>query len=311
MENCSRNLSSVLTRRCFLQAGSIVVASIGCCEKILGTVGDSSKKRIIVGAHVWVYAAKQPEYNVTQVLPQIFSDLKYAQIDGIELMHNVLRKRETVEHIGELSQKHELPVIGTSFSGPMWNRDQYQAILEDAELVIRNLAKLKGKTFGVSVGAAPQKKTTQQLDVQADLLRKIMAVAEKHRVTINLHNHTYEVVDELHDLKGTLARIPNIKLGPDLNWLVRGGVDPVWFIRSYREQIVFLHLRDQYKDGRWSEALGEGDMDYAAIGKALRDVKFSGIVVIELAHENKFEITRPLRESWKISRQYVRQVLGY
>ena len=310
MEIYSRDSSSVLTRRCFLQAGSIVVASIGCCGKIVGAVGDSSKKRITVGAHVWVYAAKQPEYNVTPVLPQIFSDLKYAQIDGVELMHNVLRKRETVERIGELSQKYELPVIGTSFSGDMWNRDKYQAVLEDAEIVIGYLAKLKGKTFGVSVGAAPRKKTVQQLDIQADLLRKIMAIAERHRVKVNLHNHTYEVVDDLHDLKGTLARIPDAKLGPDLNWLVRGGVDPVWFIRSYGEQIVFLHLRDQYKDGRWTEALGEGDMDYAAIAKALRDVKFSGIAVIELAHENEFEITRPLRESWKISRQYVRQVLG-
>ena len=310
MEIYNRDSSSVLSRRCFLQAGSVVFASIGCCGKIAGAVVDSSKKKITVGAHVWVYAAKQPEYNVTPVLPQIFSDLKYAQIDGIEPMHNVLRKRETVERIGELSQKYELPVIGTSFSGDMWNRDKYEAVLEDAELVIGYLAKLKGKTFGVSVGAAPRKKTEQQLDIQADLLRKIMAIAEKHRVTVNLHNHTYEVVDDLHDLKGTLARIPNIKLGPDLNWLVRGGVDPVWFIRRYGEQIVFLHLRDQYKDGRWSEALGEGDMDYAAIGKALRDVKFSGIAVIELAHENEFEITRPLRESWKISRLYVRQVLG-
>jgi sugar phosphate isomerase/epimerase len=173
--------------------------------------------------------------------------------------------------------------------------------------VIGHLAKLKGKTFGISVGAAPQKKTAQQLDVQADLLRKIMAIAEKHRVTVNLHNHTYEVIDDLHDLKGTLARIPDAKLGPDLNWLVRGGVDPVWFIRNYREQIVFLHLRDQYKDGRWSEALGEGDMDYAAIGKALRDVKFSGIAVIELAHERsagntygKCSVNGPIFTSCKI-----------
>ncbi|MHC4240893.1 MAG: sugar phosphate isomerase/epimerase family protein [Planctomycetota bacterium] len=310
MEIYSHDSSSVLTRRVFLQAGSVAIASIGCRGKIVGPVGNSSKTRITVGAHVWVYAAKQPEYNVTPVLPQIFSDLKYAQIDGVELMHNVLRKRETVERIGELSEKYELPVIGTSFSGPMWNRDKYEAVLEDAEIVIGYLAKLKGKTFGVSVGAAPQKKTVQQLDIQADLLRKIMAIAEKHHVTVNLHNHTYEVVDDLHDLKGTLSRIPDVKLGPDLNWLVRGGVDPVWFIRKYGEQIVFLHLRDQYKDGRWSESLGEGNMDYAAIGKALRDIKFSGIAVIELAHENKFEITRPLRESWKISRQYVRQVLG-
>jgi len=128
---------------------------------------------------------------------------------------------------------------------------------------------------------------------------------------LNLHNHTYEVENGLHDLKGTLARIPGVKLGPDLNWLVRGGVDPDAFIREYGAQIVFLHLRDQKKDGRWSEALGEGDMDYAAIARALRDVGFTGCAVIELAHERDFKPTRPLRESLKLSREFVRNVLGY
>ena len=127
----------------------------------------------------------------------------------------------------------------------------------------------------------------------------------------NLHNHTYEVVDDLYDLKGTLARIPDVKLGPDLNWLVRGGVDPAKFIRQFGKQIVFLHLRDQEADGRWSEAMGEGNTDYQAIGKDLHEIGFRGDAVIELAHEGNFKPTRPLRESLKISREFVRKVLGY
>jgi sugar phosphate isomerase/epimerase len=119
------------------------------------------------------------------------------------------------------------------------------------------------------------------------------------------------VENDMHDLKGTLARIPDVKLGPDLNWLLRGGVDPVKFIETYGGQIVFLHIRDQKADGKWSEAVGEGNMDYAAIGKALQKVKFSGDAVIELAHEGNFKPTRPLRESLKMSRACVRQTLGF
>ena len=143
------------------------------------------------------------------------------------------------------------------------------------------------------------------------VLHKIIALCQANGVVLNLHNHTYEIVDDLHDLKGTLSRIPDVKLGPDLNWLVRGDVDPVKFIRQYSKQIVFLHLRDQKADGRWSEAMGEGDMDYQAIGKALHEVGFRGDAVIELAHEVNFTPTRPLRESLKISREFVRQLLGY
>jgi sugar phosphate isomerase/epimerase len=226
-------------------------------------------------------------------------------------MHNVLLADDAVERIGELSRKHKLPVIGTSFGGAMWDRQQHAAILKDAEVFVPRLAKLGGSTLGTSVGAAPQRKTDAQLDAQADLLRKLVSICLPNAVVLNLHNHTYEVTDGLHDLKGTLARIPDIRLGPDLNWLVRGGVDPVAFIREHGKKIVFLHLRDQKSDGKWSEALGEGNMDYAAIAQALKDIGFGGHAVIELAHEGDFQPTRPLRESLKISRRFVRKVLGY
>lgn len=297
-----------LTRRAFLKAGTLALTPL---TGYASDLKSPSHNKVTVGAHVWVYAAKQPQYDVTPVLPQIFADLKYADIDGVELMHNVLRKTETVEQIRALSKEHNLPVIGTSFSGNMWDRNQHQTVLEDAQLVINNLASLNGKTFGITVGRAPAKKTEKQLDDQADLLRKVIAFAQQNGIEPNLHNHTYEVENDLHDLKGTLARIPDAKLGPDLNWLLRGGVDPVWFIKQYGKQIVFLHLRDQYKDGRWSQALGEGDMDYPAIAKALKDTNFKGTAVIELAHENDFKTTRPLKETWKISRKFVKNALSY
>jgi sugar phosphate isomerase/epimerase len=182
-------------------------------------------------------------------------------------------------------------------------------------LIVPRLASLGGRTLGISVGAVKwgdkTPKTSEQLDAQAELLTKIFAICKLHDVVPNLHNHTYEVENNLHDLKGTLERLPNTRLGPDLNWLVRGGVDPVAFLKEYGSQIVFLHLRDQHRDGRWSEALGEGEMDYAAIAQALRDIRFQGDAVIELAHERDFKTTRPLRESLKLSRQFVRQTLGF
>jgi len=299
------------SRRRFLKATTTALASVSLSELAFAGSPENQAPKVIVGAHPWVYAATQPGYDITPVLPQIFADMQYAGMDGIELMHTALRPADAVERIGELSQKHRLPVIGTSFGGAMWDRQQHQAVLEEAESVITRLARLGGRTLGASVGQASKRKTEDQLDAQAELLRKIIALGQKHGVVLNLHNHTYEVADNLHDLKGTLTRIPDVKLGPDLNWLVRGGVDPASFIRQYGKQIVFLHLRDQKADGRWSEAMDEGDMDYAGMAKALREIHFQGDAVIELAHERDFKPTRPLRESLKLSRAYVRRVLGY
>jgi len=297
---------SITSRRDFLKSGLAVAVVFAAAAPNPAT----SRKRVVVGAHPWVYAAKQPGLDIIPILASIFADMEYAGFDGIELMHTVLRSKDACEQITQLSQKHHLSVIGSSFGGRMWDRAHHQAILDDAELIIPRLAQLGGHTLGTSVGPAPQRKTEQQLDDQADLLRKLIALCGRHGVVLNLHNHTYEVADNMHDLKGTLTRISDVKLGPDLGWLARAGVDPVSFIRQYGKQIVFLHLRDQ-KDDRWSEALGEGNMDYAAIGRVLHEVGFQGDAVVELAHEKSFQPTRPLRESLKQSRAVVKEKLGY
>ncbi|MBL9189911.1 MAG: sugar phosphate isomerase/epimerase [Opitutaceae bacterium] len=301
------------SRRDFLKTTAIAATAAG----LSGGLGAAmAKRKMIVGAHPWVYAATQPNYDLTAVLPQVFADFSYAGVDGIELMHTALRPDDAVARIGELSHKHRLPVIGASFGGAMWDRTQHAAVLEDAEKVITRLAQLGGRTLGATVGqlrpATPKpRKTPEQLDAQAECLRRIIALCAKHGVVLNLHNHAYEVENELHDLKGTLERIPEVKLGPDLNWLVRGGVNPAEFIRRYGKQIVFLHLRDQRKDGRWVEAIGEGDTDFAGIAAALKAVAFSGDSIIELAHEKDFKPTRPLRESVKLSRAFVAKTFNY
>ncbi len=306
--------NTTLNRRRFLGSGAAAALTVA-TGGMLGsgchrTRSREKSKKVLVGGHPWVYAATQPNYDIYPVLDGIFADMRYAGLDGIELMHTALRYPDAVERIGALSKDHNLPVIGTSFGGAMWDRTKHEAVFEDARIVVTRLSRLGGRTFGTSVGRAPKTKTAAQLDAQAELLRRIMKLCGDNGVELNLHNHTYEVENDMHDLKGTLERIPEVKLGPDLNWLVRGGVDPATFIETYGRSIVFLHLRDQNVDGTWSEAMGEGDMDYVAIGNALRAVGFSGDAVIELAHERDFKPTRPLRDSLKMSRSYVRTTLG-
>ncbi len=305
-------MSDMLTRRRFLTqvAAATAVASTAAVLHA-SPPAVAPERKVRVAAHPWVYAATMANYDITPALDQIFADMKYAGMDAIELMHTALLPDNAVQRIGELSQQHELPVLGTSYGADMWDRQQHGKILEGAEVIITRLAQLGGRTLGTSVGAAPARKTVAQLDAQADLLQKIIALCTAHRVVLNLHNHTYEVTDGMYDLKGTLERVPDVKLGPDLDWLVQADVDPVKFLLEYGDRIVFLHLRDQLPDKTWVEALGEGRMDYDAIRVALQKIRFSGDAVIELAHPRDLKLTRPLRESLKISRQFVREKLGY
>ena len=93
--------------------------------------------------------------------------------------------------------------------------------------------------------------------------------------------------------------------------LVRAGVDPVWFVKTYGHQMVYMHIRDQYKDGTWTEYVGEGVTDFPAIAAALRSVDFKGRAAVELAFPQGFVPLYPLAEDWKRSREYVQSTFGW
>jgi sugar phosphate isomerase/epimerase len=305
-----------ISRRSFLRTAGGALAAAGGLESLAGCAAAGARaaaaaERVRVPAHLWVYASTQPGYDPTPVLDTVFADMKYAGMEGVEVMHNVLLHEDAVARVGALSRKHDLPVTGSSFGAPMWDRAQHGAILADAERVVTRLGQLGGGTLGVTANRAPAIKTADQLDAQAAVIRRMMEMCEANGIVLNLHNHTWEVENDLYELRGMLERIPEVKLGPDLNWLVRGGVDPVAFIDRYGDRIVYLHLRDQYAGGRWSEAVGEGAMDFVVVGEALRRNRFSGHAAIELAFERDFAPTRPLRESLRMSREFVRRTLGY
>ncbi len=301
-----------MKRRNFIQNTSLALAgTVMANSGFAGSFTEGlSKKKLTVGAHVWVYASTQPNYDVSPILEQIFADMSDAGLDAVETMEQPLRSLEYTKQIKEFIEKYEIALLGTSYGAQMWDKTKQNEIYEDVDLIMTNMASVGGRTFGVSVGQVyDRKKTEDELDAQAELLKKLVKLGEKKGIVLNLHNHTYEVKDDMYDLKGTLKRIPDIKLGPDLNWLLRGGVEPIEFLEMYQKNICFLHLRDQYENGKWSEAIGEGDVDFKEIGKKLEEIEFDGDVVIELAFESDFTPTRSIKQSLGRSRRYLRKTM--
>lgn len=300
------------SRRAFIR-NSVALASGSFLTPLLSTNATGIKLlkgKVQVSGHLWQYASTfRPSHDCTPILDQVFSDFKYAGLDGIELMDINLKHTDAVENLGGLIKKYDLPVTGTSFEAAMWDRKQYSQIAENVELVTARLKQVGGRNFGISVGYKPEKKTEKELDAQADILEKILKICKKNSILPNLHNHTYEVADNMYDLKGTLARVQDIKLGPDLAHLFRAGIDPVEFINMYGKKIQYLHLRDHNADKSLTEAIGDGVIDFPAIAQALKDVGFNASAAIELSFVGT--PVRPLKENWKLSREYVKRVFGW
>ena len=263
-----------------------------------------------VCAHPWAYAASQPQYNITPILRGMFADFSAAGFDAVELMGNVLTSGEATRTVADLAAEFSLPVIGCSFGGAMSDPAQHDTILAEAERTLDALHELGAQTFGVSTGGAPGgQKTDDELDIQCRLLRRLMDMAADRGVLLNLHNHTYEALWGEHEINGNIQRLPDVKLGPDLNWLRRAGVCPTDFLRRHAGRIAFMHLRDQQGEC-WVEALGDGDEDCLAIGAVLDETGFSGPVAIELAHEAGTDFTRTMGENFAVSCRNLRVAWG-
>jgi sugar phosphate isomerase/epimerase len=299
-----------MNRRVFMRAASLMAGTIVLDQRLSFAAGITGAHRTKVSGHIWVYASKYPpHWDCTPIIEQAFADFRFAGLDGMELMAVNLRHPDAVASLSSLSDQYQVPVTGFSYEAALWDAAKHSEIEDDATLLIEKLRTLKGSTLGMSVGDAGHIKSEAELDNQASLLLRLQAVCDKNQVVLNLHNHTYEVAGNLHDLKGTLARIPEIKLGPDLNWLVRAGVDPVWFINTYGKQIVYMHIRDQTAGGKWTETVGSGAPDFNAIAQALQSVNFKGRAAIELAFDAPPE--NPLKEDWKLSLDYVKKTFAW
>jgi len=308
----------MLARRKFIGQSAVLVGGtvLGDClfKETMAAFGKANNNKVKVNGHLWVYASKfPPNWDCTPNLETVFSDFKYAGIEGVEIMESTLRYDDSVKRIKGFISKYGVPVSGSSYGigFNMWDKNQQSKILDDVKLVIPRLAKVRGKTFGISVGEAKRKKSETELDDQAIILKQVLAICKDNGIVANLHNHVYEVDNDMHDLKGTLARVPEIKLGPDLNWLIRAGIDPVAFINTYGKQITYLHIRDQYADGRWTEYVGQGSTNFAAIAQALQAQNFNGHVAVELAFPAGFTPANPLKEDWKLSRAFVKKTFGW
>lgn len=304
------------SRRKFIQQSGALLSGTLLMQSLTGNAFAEIARpaKVKVNAHLWLYASKfPPDWDPTPDIETVFADLSAAGMDGVELMEGVLRHDDAITKLSRLIKKYNLPVSGTSYGVGMnmWDETQHKKIRDDINRVVPRLAKLKGKTFGISVGESKDEKTEKQLDAQAAILKEVLVICKDNGIEPNLHNHTYEVKNDMHDLKGTLARIPDIKLGPDLNWLIRAGINPVDFINTYGKQIVYMHIRDQDANGVWTEYVGQGTTDFPAIAKALKAQNFNGNVAVELAFPKDYKPVNSLKEDWKRSRQHVKKVFGW
>ena len=123
------------------------------------------------------------------------------------------------------------------------------------------------------------------------------------------HNHDFEFegTDGIVPMRVILDAAPEIGWEIDVAWVVRGGADPMAWIREYGTRIVAAHVKDIAPEGEakeedgWAD-VGHGVLDWPGIMKALRERTAAKILVME--HDNPSDVKRFASRSLASAQQF-------
>jgi sugar phosphate isomerase/epimerase len=261
-----------------------------------------------IGAHPYIFV--QYGYDFEKQFDEIFDTIADAGFQAIELHQPMLYVDGWKERIDNALKRTNLGLVGSSNGQPMWDIQQYEKIISAMDDYSRRLAVFGNVTCGTSCGGKRYASRTAAENTQAiKVWTELGKMFRSKGVTLNYHTHG----EPIEDIRLVIDNVPVefLALGPDLDWLRVGGVDPVAFIKEHIDRIVMLHIRDYHIGGERTEALGEGDADYANLARVLDELGFKGEFVVELAIPGGKKPTRPLPEILKISRDHLRKTIGW
>lgn len=261
--------------------------------------------------YVWSQLLSRASKTLEGHLDRVFREARGAGFPAVEGFLSFFDMPAGAELVSELLREYGLRMPSVYTGGNLYELEKTQGTVES---IVRRAAAARahgvtGLTMNPDV--TRERKTDEQLRTQAEGLNRLGERLRKEGVSLWVHNHDVEMKDDGREVRSNLDRTDPRWVGfcADTHWIWRGGGDPYTYLEKYGDRLGCLHLRNS-RQNVWSEELGEGDLDHPRIARILKEKKFSGPLVVELAIEAGTPQTRPLETSQRMSREYLRKVFG-
>ena len=244
---------------------------------------------------------------------RFFADVAEAGFEGIEVGGGkaflgtpaACRKR---------AERHGLEIAA---AGAAVTYQPYPPNIRQYRAAMRYAAELGVSTLMVCGGFMPWKRRNtyaRDYDTFAESLGEAMAFAESLGLIVAYHPHRGCIVETIAETRQMTRRLPDLRLCVDVAHLEASGEDALKFIRTFRRQIVYTHIKDysHKRDSFIELGKGDGKLDVAACVAELARVGYDGWLCVELDRPvREFERTgRTPLDSAKICRRYLRHKCG-
>jgi inosose dehydratase len=297
-----------LTRRNFLGAASLAPWLAGPAS--VEAAGRKYNPKLGAAMYVFTQQFNKEKKTLAQGIEEAFPAVRRAGYHRVELSNNFLTPDvldKTMKLLHENGLELPLAYIG--------------GVAHDAAVADKTLAAVldfaaTAKQAGVKAivfNADPRggRKTDEQLVDQAKFLNRLGAELRHRELRLFLHQHAPQMAEDArewrHDLKHTDPQLLWFCL--DVDWVKRGGQDPMTLLEECAPRLGDLHLRSA-QQGVWMESLDNGDIDYSQVAAYLKKIKYDGWMNVELAYEKATKITRTLEEDMRLSRLFAEKTFG-
>jgi sugar phosphate isomerase/epimerase len=268
--------------------------------------------RVCVGLYAWVQDRSKKGTSLWDDLDAVFGEVRAAGFQAVEgFLGDFFGSDERAERTRQLVTKHKIVLAGLYTGGKLYEEDAgRKAIASIVEMAKR--AKSYPNLF-IDVNPDPlpggAKKTDEQLATQVRMLNELGRQLKAMGMQLVIHQHAPEIHFGAREHRYNVQHVDPAVVGfcIDTDWFKRGGEDPIALTKETGRKIKAIHLR-QGRDGVWTETLGPGDVDYEAIARYLKEIKFSGWLSLELAVEGKTKVTRGIVENHRLGREYLESV---
>ncbi|MBN2315610.1 MAG: TIM barrel protein [Sedimentisphaerales bacterium] len=295
-----------------LTGGAMVV---GAKTSLAGQSGRN-KLHLACNQYPWTVFYRRDNRDFNKELDAGLGELAGCDLDGYEPLAN---NPQDIERLAPLLKKHHLEMRSLYVNSTLHEREKADESIE-AVLAIAQRAKEIGTKIIVTNPSpirwgGPENKDDAQLEVQAKALEKLGRELRAIGLVLAYHNHDIELRNAArefhHMMVGTNPVYVTLCL--DAHWVYRGAgnssVALFDILKLYGSRITELHIR-QSKDNIWTEAFGEGDIDYPAIAQHLLEINAHPHLVLEQAVETGSPKTMSTIEAFQKSNQYARHVFA-
>lgn len=295
--------SKILPRRQFL--GTLAAAP-------LAGAGPRYQPELAAQVYVWTQVFNQQKKPLLEGLPEVFESTRKAGYTRMELVSSFVTG-DALPRTKELIRKHGIQIPIVYHGGPLHEAAAAEKTIAEILSVAEAAKSIGASIIEANPNPKPKReaKTGAELEVQARSVNQLAGALARRGQRLILHHHDPEMANSArewrHVLNNTDPKLVGLCI--DFDWVLQGGQEPFALLKEAGPRVESFHLRNA-RNRVWTQSVGEGEYDYPALARFLRDHGFTGYLVVELAHHKDTQITRPLGDNLRLSREYVEKTFS-